>query len=212
MNLSEGTTFPFPHLVRLSVIICPIYHEGGLRFNLPKLKHFAWFRYGQSLWRHEYRFIDLLSPQLESFTTQLESKAKLPRSIFTSPSIFVLLEVYPAEEGEFTLDGVQNLYTHLSGGSQDTDEGFDRTRMKEREGLEKWLWLIEDSNDHQLETLTLAPLQGTEPSDETLMEVESLVAGCRAKGIEVIWDERGDQENFFDLVPASFIRRAESRR
>jgi hypothetical protein len=80
-------------------------------------------------------------------------------------------------------------------------------------GLQGWADKIEDSV-HQLETLTLAWYGGGERPDALL---GSLLATCKARDVEVLWEHRPDPstflgtiETFFDLVPSSFIERAEA--
>ncbi|GAA5904645.1 uncharacterized protein JCM6883_003853 [Sporobolomyces salmoneus] len=106
----KGAVFSFPQLVRLSMRHCPIHYEGGIRFELPKLKHFAWQRYSPNLYSQEFEFINRLVPQLDSFIALLINKPRLPPSIYSLPSLSVLFEFYPTQESEPTLAGVRNLY------------------------------------------------------------------------------------------------------
>ncbi|GAA5904594.1 uncharacterized protein JCM6883_003836 [Sporobolomyces salmoneus] len=86
----KGAVFSFPQLVRLSMSSCPIHYEGGIRFELPKLKHFAWLDHGPTLYPQEFDFINRLVPQLDSFMAYLINKPGLPPSIYTLPSHSVL--------------------------------------------------------------------------------------------------------------------------
>ncbi|GAA5904732.1 uncharacterized protein JCM6883_003888 [Sporobolomyces salmoneus] len=192
-----------------TMIICPIHNEGGIRFELPKLKHLAWFNYSSSLYPQEFDFINRLAPQLDSFMALLITKPGLPPSIYSLPSSSVLFEFFPLQGTEPTLAGVRNLYIPLNGEFQNTNRGIRENFEKELSGLDKWIGLI-GTPGHQLETLTLASLRESSPSNEALARVATLIKVCEENGIEVIWDERGDQATFYDLVPASFIRRVEA--
>ncbi|GAA5904590.1 uncharacterized protein JCM6883_003835 [Sporobolomyces salmoneus] len=74
-----------------------------------------------------------------------------------------------------------------------------------------WIQLIGNSNQHQLETVTLAQQQGWDLYPETPGEIDGLEEVCKRKGIEVIWEQKRNEDTFYDCVPASFIRRAEAR-
>ncbi|GAA5914867.1 uncharacterized protein JCM6883_002950 [Sporobolomyces salmoneus] len=192
----NGAVFSFPELIRLCFENCSNSETGGILFQLPKLKHLAWFSHGSTLFPPEFKFIDRFAPQLDSFMAYLISRPALPPSIFSRPSLSVLFhQSYRNHVPD--LDGVRNLYFELRRGVQDAD---------------LWIQSIDNLKQHQLETLTLALLQGTELSLEAQVEIDELEEVCKAKGIEVIWEERTDQNTFYNRVPASFIHRAESRR
>ncbi|GAA5904696.1 uncharacterized protein JCM6883_003874 [Sporobolomyces salmoneus] len=196
MMTLKGAVFSLPQLVRLSMVTCPIHNEGGIRFELPKLKHLAWFGYSSFLYPQEFDFIDRLAPQLDSFTTQLINKAALPPSIFSLPSLSVLIEFYPTHTRIENLDGIRHLYFDLSGAL--LFGGF-------------WARLIGSSEQRQLETVTLERLRKDDLTPSCILKIKDFVKFCEENGIEVIWQERVDGHTFYDLVPASFIRRAESR-
>ncbi|GAA5892276.1 uncharacterized protein JCM6883_007304 [Sporobolomyces salmoneus] len=204
MRLNAAVFF-FPQLARLSMSGCPI-QDGGIRFELPKLKHFVWLRHAPDLHPNEFDFINRLVPQLDSFMALLVNKPALPPSIYTLPSLSVLFKSYPVQLAEPTFAGVVNLHIPLNGELENQNLGrFE----KELEGLDKWIQSI-GTPGHQLETLTVTSLRESKPSNEALSRVDTLIEVCKEKEIKVIWDERGDGDTFYDLVPASFIRRVEA--
>ncbi|GAA5904692.1 uncharacterized protein JCM6883_003872 [Sporobolomyces salmoneus] len=178
----EGAVFSFPQLLRLSMFNGEMRNEGGISFKLPKLKHLAWLRWYSAPNSQEFDLLGRLAPQLDSLTTCLSTKFGLPPSIFSLPSLSVLVQFWQPQQIEPTLDGVKNLYIILLAAKQ--KNGRDRVGAAELVELDKWIRLV-GTPGHQLETLTVAPFRGNEPSSEALLRAASLVQACEEKGIEV---------------------------
>jgi len=193
----DGAVFALPELVRLSMVICPIHNEGGLRISLPKLKHLALIGYSLALYPQEVAFLNRLAPNLVSFTASLSSINHLPSSILDHSTLPILYTTRMLSAPTPTFQGVRHLLRPVLG-----------------QDFKDWTDKIKDSI-HQIKTLTLMWFGGGTRPDAS---VAPLLAACRARNIEVIWEHRpdtttpaGKTETFFDHVPTSFIRRSEAR-
>jgi len=201
--------FHFPELLYLSMTICSINKEGGIRLDLPKLRHLGFFQYRTDLSPQEANFIDQVAPSLVSLTIQLPNKPSLPASILRSPSISVLFYFWTGQDPAPTLEGVRHLHLSLMRRNQDFPI---ESKQRELDKLQTWTTLIRNSN-HQLETLTIASdPRGGGPRPEAQVLLPALVAACQSQRVEVIWEEEGSgSRTFDDLVSATFVKRAEDR-
>ncbi|GAA5956585.1 hypothetical protein JCM3765_003492 [Sporobolomyces pararoseus] len=189
----DGAVLSLPELLKLSLDGCPIHNDGGIHFSLPKLRHFAFFWQSSAhLYRPEYELIDGLAPQLVSFTISLIKLPNLPPSILTSRTLSTLYEVASYND-VLPMQGVCHLLLRLHS-----------------QHLENWVNVIKNST-HQLETLTLTKKGGANRTTVGQNVVQDLVAACKSRDIEVVWDQQGTRYLFDDLVPASFVRRSEAR-
>jgi hypothetical protein len=207
MTMKLKDVFAFPELVHLSFSVSPIHQDGGLRINLPKLRHLGFFH--ASFYSQELEFLRQLAHQLVSLTVHLSDSHKLPSTILTLPSISILHDYYPTQTSALTLEGVKNLLVPLNGDHQSLNHQF------ELSGLRSWTNLIANS-DHRLETLTLSKWRnggggGTSVHAETQSLLPALELACRDRDVEVIWDERSGHHAFDDQVPPTFIRKSEVR-
>jgi hypothetical protein len=200
----------FPELVYLSISGSPIYKEGGIRINLPKVRHLGFF--GSIFYRQEIDFLNRLAPKLVSFSANFVDKSKIPPSILNSPSISILFKYFPTDPAALTLGDVRNLYFPLA---PDSYSASPNSLPKELNELRNWTHLIENS-DHQVETLTISKVIGggggtgqVHPDTEALLP--ALANACRNKGVEVIWDLRSGVNVFDDQVPPSFVERSEAK-
>ncbi|GAA5993418.1 hypothetical protein JCM5350_006872 [Sporobolomyces pararoseus] len=190
----DGAVFSFPELLKLSLDGCPIHNEGGIHFSLPKLRHFALFWQTSShLYRPEYAFIESLVPNLVSFTISLVKLPNLPPSVLATRTLSTLYEIAPYNS-VLPLQGVRHLLLR-----------------RDTEHLDKWVKEIRDSA-HELETLTLTRGgSGVNRVSARQEDIRDLLAACKLRDIEVVWDKQGTRNLFDDLVPASFIERSEVR-
>jgi hypothetical protein len=192
-----GATFSFPELLRLSMVVCPIRNEGGIRFSLSKLKHLAFISATSQLSPQEIAFLDQLVPRIVSFTVSLDKINTLPASILNHPTLPILYATSSVMSEVRSLQGVRHLLTPIRG--------------QVSQGLAD---LIENSV-HQLETVILAWYgEGNRPEEL----VGPLLAACKDRAVEVLWEHRpeastfvGTNETFFHVVPSSFIKRVEGK-
>ena len=195
----DEAVLAFPELVRLSLNTCSIHNEGGIRFSLPKLKHFAFIGGTSHLWPQEVAFFTRLIPHLVSFTISLEKITSLPPSIRDHPTIPILFTTWWTTPIATTLQGARHLMIPICGPQgQSPPDWTDKIK----------------SSAHQLETLTVEWSGGSSRPEAS---VTALLGACKTQNIEVLWEHRPDPttpagriETFFDLVPSSFIRRSEA--
>lgn len=192
----NGAVFSLPELLRLSINSCPLHHDGGVRFSLPKLKHFAFIGATAHLDPQDVDLLNMLVSKLVSFTVTIDKITRLPPSILNHPTLPILYTTFMLTGPPVTLQGIRHLLRPVRG-----------------QDFQDWVDKIQNSA-HQIETLTLMWYgEGGRP-DESM---KPLLAACRARNVEVIWEHRPDPttpagriETFFDLVPSSFIRRSEA--
>jgi hypothetical protein len=208
MTIKLKDVFAFPELVHLSFSVSPIHQDGGLRINLPKVRHLGFFF--ASFGPQELQFLHQLTNQLVSLTVHLSDSHKLPSTILNSPSISILFEYYPTKTSAVTLEGVNNLLIPLTGDHQSLNH------QQELSGLRSWTNFIANSS-HRLETLTLFKWRkaggggGIVVHPDTQSLLPALEMACRDRDVEVIWDERSGYHAFDDRVPPTFVRKSEAR-
>ncbi|GAA5831140.1 hypothetical protein JCM5353_008776 [Sporobolomyces roseus] len=195
----DGAVFALPELLRLSMIACPIHNEGGIRFSLPKLKHLAFFGGTSHLWPQEFEFLNRLVPNLVSFTVSLDKITSLPPSILNHPTLPILYKTFSNAPDTASLQGIQHLLIQVH---------------RQSPNIPEWAVKVKNSMP-KFKTLTLAWYGGGSRPDAS---VTPLLVACRDRNVEVFWEHHldpttflGTIETFFDLVPSSFIERAEAR-
>jgi hypothetical protein len=195
ITLKLSSAFFFPEPVHLSISSCGIHQDEGIQIKLPKLRHLGLLPV--PVWQAD-EFLNQLAPQLVSLTVPFADKARIPSSISRSSSISILFKsAVTNRPTETSLQGVRDFCISSPLGSG------------------AWAKSITNAGQ-QLETLTVVKHRGGGGRNGIELETPRAVirSACEEHGIELIIFEPDGPWNsaeFDDLIPVTFIRRAEER-